>query len=269
MAYHGDILIGDTIDFQFCTVQSTGAPTTLAGSPVLSARIDNDATQITAGITLSVDFDGVTGYNNVRVVATAANGYTPGTNVSVYISTGTVNSVSAVGYVVGSFSIMNRYQPGLKGRGTAAGGGASSITLASGAGAALGVKAGDFIVCVIDGIVDGNTVASIATDTCTMDGAWGAGVAPDSNDPYWVYSGASGITTAGIAAAVLAASLGAQLGSLTLEQYFTKIGARIMGNNSGLTSGAGTLVDKDWAGTDAVSQVISADGNRSSLDLTP
>lgn len=269
MTYRGDILIGQTIDIKFCTVQSTGAPTTLAGTPVVSAYVDNSTTQITAGITLSVDFDGVTGLNNVRVVATEANGYAPGTNVQLVITTGTVNSVSAVGYVVGSFSIMHRYQPGLKGSGTAAGGGASSIVLASGAGAALGVKAGDFIVCVIDGIVDGNTVASIATDTCTMDGAWGAGVAPDTNDPYWVYSGASGITTSGIATAVLAATLGAPLGSLTLEQYFTKIGARILGNNSGLTAGAGTLVDKDWAGTDAVSQVISADGNRSSLDLTP
>ena len=63
--------------------------------------------------------------------------------------------------------------------------------------------------------------------------------------------------------------MGAGLGSLTFEQAMTKIGARILGNSSGLTSGAGTLVDKDWAGTDAVSQAISNDGNKSSLDLTP
>lgn len=269
MAYEGDILIGQTLDFDFTTVQSTGAPSTLGGTPVLSAYVGNSVTQITAGITLTADFDGVTGLNHVRVVATEANGYTPGTDVRIVITTGTVNSVSAVGYVVGSFSIMNRYTPGLKGRGTAAGGGASSIVLASGAGAALDVKAGDFVVVVIDGVLDGNTVASVATDTCTMDGAWGGGVAPDADDPYWVYAGSSGITTAAIASAVHTYTHGSALGSLTDEELMTKLAARILGNNSGLTAGAGTLVDKDLAGTDAVSQVISADGNRSSLDLTP
>jgi hypothetical protein len=106
--YHGDIRLGDTIDIKFCTVQATGAPTTLAGTPVISAYIDNSTTQLTAGITLTVDFDGVTGLNNVRVVASSGNGYTTGTNVQLVITTGTVNSVSAVGYVVGSFSIEKR-----------------------------------------------------------------------------------------------------------------------------------------------------------------
>lgn len=106
--YHGDVTLEDTIDIKFTTVQSTGAPTTLAGSPVISAYIGNSTTQITAGITLSVDFDSVTGLNNVRVAATSANGYTAGTNVALVITTGTVNSVSAVGYVVGTFSISAR-----------------------------------------------------------------------------------------------------------------------------------------------------------------
>jgi len=269
MAHHGDIVIGQTIDIKFCTVQSTGAPSTLGGTPAISAYIGNSTTQVTAGITLTADFDGVTGLNNVRVVATEANGYTPGTEVQLVITTGTVNSVSVVGYVVGSFSIMNRYQPGLKGSGTAAGGSTTTIILASGAGAALGVKAGDYIVCVIDGVIDAQTVNSISTDTCTMDGAWGTGVAPDTNDPYWVYAGGTELTSTGIAAAVFATAMGAGLGALTFEQALTKIGARILGNNSGLTGGAGTLVDKDWGGIDAVSQIISSDGNRSSLDLTP
>lgn len=108
MAYYGDIRLGDTIDIHFCTVQSTGAPTTLAGSPVISAYPANSTTQLTAGITLSVDFDSVTGLNNVRVVASSGNGYATATNYDLVITTGTVNSVSAVGYVVGSFSIENR-----------------------------------------------------------------------------------------------------------------------------------------------------------------
>lgn len=107
--YRGDIRLEDTIDFKFTSrAFSTGIPTTLAGSPVISAYIGNSTTQITAGITLSVDFDSVTGLNNVRVAATAANGYTAPTNVELVITTGTVGGVSVVGEVIGAFSIEAR-----------------------------------------------------------------------------------------------------------------------------------------------------------------
>jgi hypothetical protein len=108
MAYLGDFRLGDTLDFKFTTVQTTGAPFTLAGSPVISAYPGNSITQLTAGITLTVDFDTVTGLNNVRVVASGGNGYATATNYEMVITTGTVNSVSVVGYVVGTFSIENR-----------------------------------------------------------------------------------------------------------------------------------------------------------------
>lgn len=106
--YHGDIRLGDTIDIKFTTVQTTGASFTLAGSPVISAYPANSTTQLTAGITLSVDFDSVTGLNNVRVVASSGNGYLTATNYALVITTGTVNSVSVVGYTIGTFSIENR-----------------------------------------------------------------------------------------------------------------------------------------------------------------
>ena len=108
MAYLGDFTLGETLDFKFSTVGTTGAPTTLAGTPVVSAYVGNSTTQITAGITLSVDFDGVTGLHNVRVVASGANGYAAQTNVDLVITTGTVGGTSVVGYVIGSFSIENR-----------------------------------------------------------------------------------------------------------------------------------------------------------------
>lgn len=108
MSYRGDIRLGDTIDVKFSTVGTTGAPTTLAGTPVVSAYVGNSTTQITAGITLTVDFDGVTGMHNVRVVASSGNGFTTATNVDLVITTGTVGGTSVVGYVIGSFSIENR-----------------------------------------------------------------------------------------------------------------------------------------------------------------
>ena len=106
--YHGDIRLGDTIHFKFTTVSTTGAPTTLAGTPVMSAYPGSSTTQLTAGITLTVDFDTVTGLHDVTVVASGANGYATATNYSLVITTGTVGGTSVVGYEIGSFSIENR-----------------------------------------------------------------------------------------------------------------------------------------------------------------
>lgn len=98
--------LGDTYYMKFTTRNfSTGAPYTLAGTPVISVYEENNATQITAGITLTADYDSVTGLNNVAIVATSGNGYEVGKYYDVVITTGTVNSVSVVGEVVGSFRI--------------------------------------------------------------------------------------------------------------------------------------------------------------------
>lgn len=109
MSYHGDIRLGDTIDIKFTTrAFATGVPTTLAGSPAVAAYVGNSTTEITAGITLSVDFDSRTGLNNIRVVATSGNGYATATNIELVITAGTVGGTSVVGEVVASFSIENR-----------------------------------------------------------------------------------------------------------------------------------------------------------------
>jgi len=108
MSYIGDFALGSTFDTKFCTVDSTGLPTTLAGTPVISAYVDNNTTEITAGITLSVDFDSRTGMHNIHVVATSGNGYASGGNYHLAITTGTVGGVSVVGYVVAEFSIEAR-----------------------------------------------------------------------------------------------------------------------------------------------------------------
>lgn len=104
MSYMGTFSAGDTIDFAFTTRQSTGAPTTLAGSPVISIYKSNSTTQSTTGVTLTVDFDAVTGLNHVNIT-TGSDGtfYANGTQFDAVITTGTVNSVSVVGEVVGRF----------------------------------------------------------------------------------------------------------------------------------------------------------------------
>lgn len=101
-----DYPIGQTLDFKFSTrAFATGAPTTLAGSPVVSAYPGNSTTELTAGITLSVDFDGVTGLHNVRVVASTGNGYATNTSYALVLTAGTVGGVSVVGETIASFSL--------------------------------------------------------------------------------------------------------------------------------------------------------------------
>ena len=106
--YHGDIRLGDTIDIKFTTVNTSGAPTTVAGGLTVVAYPANSITEITAGITPIVDLDARTGLHNVRVVATGANGYLTATNYALVVSVGTVGGTSIVGYQVGSFSIEAR-----------------------------------------------------------------------------------------------------------------------------------------------------------------
>ena len=108
MSYVGDFSLESTFDFKFNTRQfSTGAPFTLA-SGTLAAYPNNSTTEITAGLTLTTDFDSRTGMHNVRVVATAANGYAAATNYDVVLTVGTVDSISVVGVVVGQFSLESR-----------------------------------------------------------------------------------------------------------------------------------------------------------------
>lgn len=105
----GDYALGATIHFHFTTRQfSTGAPFTLAGTPVISAYEDDSLTQITAGITLSVDFDSITGLNHVVIVASSGNGFESGKFYSLVVTTGTVDSVSVVGEVISRFTLEAR-----------------------------------------------------------------------------------------------------------------------------------------------------------------
>ncbi len=101
-----DRTVGDTFFIAFTTrAFATGIPTVLAGTPVVSAYEDAGLTQITAGITLGVDHDGVVGLNMLTIVATGANGYETVKDYNLAITTGTVGGVSVVGEVVGQFSL--------------------------------------------------------------------------------------------------------------------------------------------------------------------
>lgn len=103
----GDYDASTVIYGKFSTFRpSTGAAFTLAGTPALSVYKDNSTTQSTSGVTLTADFDSVTGLNHFTI-DTSSDGtfYAAGSFFDIVITTGTVDSVSVVGAVVASFTI--------------------------------------------------------------------------------------------------------------------------------------------------------------------
>ena len=100
-----DYKLESTVDFKFTTRQfSTGTPFAFA-SGAIEIYEDNLLTQITGAETLTLEFDGVTGLHNLRVAATAANGFEDGKSYYCVVSAGTVDGVLVVGEVVQQFSI--------------------------------------------------------------------------------------------------------------------------------------------------------------------
>ena len=107
MAHLGDFDTSTVVYGKFTTYRpSTGATHTLAGTPALSVYKDNSTTQSTTGVTLTADFDSVTGLNHFAI-DTSADGtfYSAGSFFDIVITTGTVDSVSVTGSVVGSFTL--------------------------------------------------------------------------------------------------------------------------------------------------------------------
>lgn len=107
MKHMGDYDTSAVIYGKFTTFRpSTGAAYTLGGTPALSVYKDNSTTQSTSGVTLTADFDSVTGLNHFAI-DTSADGtfYSAGSFFDIVITTGTVDSVSVVGSVVASFTL--------------------------------------------------------------------------------------------------------------------------------------------------------------------
>lgn len=103
----GDYAPSTVIRTKFTTCQpSTGAPFTLVGSPALAVYKDDSTTQSTAGLTLSVNFDSVTGMHHA-IIDTSADGtfYSTGSNFDLVLTAGTVDGISVAGTVIASFSI--------------------------------------------------------------------------------------------------------------------------------------------------------------------
>lgn len=239
MSYHGDIALGSTIDVKFTTRRfSTGAPHTLAGTPAVAAYVDNGTTEITAGITLTVDFDSRTGLNNVRVVATSGNGYSAGTNVQLVITAGTVDSVSVVGEVVASFSIENRsaLRPTTAGR-----------TLDVSAGGEAGVDWANVGSPTTTVGLSGTTVKAV-TDGVNMTSISGDSTAADNLEA--ALDGTGGVTITADVTGNITGNLSGSAGSVTgaVGSVTGNVGGNVAGSVGSVTAGVTVTTNNDKTG---------------------
>lgn len=105
MPYFGSYSANDNIDIKFTTTGSTGQPTALSAGSV-AIYSGNNTTEDTSAVTLTTDFDGRTGLNNVRIATSAASTfYTAGGQYHIVLTAGSVGGVPVNGYMVGNFDL--------------------------------------------------------------------------------------------------------------------------------------------------------------------
>lgn len=216
----GDFDTSAVVYGKFTTFRpSTGAAFTLGGTPALSVYKDNSTTQSTTGVTLTADFDSVTGLNHFAI-DTSADGafYSSGSFFDIVITTGTVDSVSVVGAVVGSFTLRKN----------------SSLKPAT---------AGRTIVVDASGLADANMVKAGPTGSGTAQTARDLGL---SLFPY------TGTASAGSSSSLTLVAPAPAVTSELKGQVLTIISGTGAGQSrliSGYTSGRVASVSPSWTTT--------------------
>ena len=106
----GDIKKGDNLFIKFTTSDSDGAAVSFTGTPTISVYTDGTLIEITQSddsITLTEDFDGITGLHEIRILTNASEIFLAQKQYSVVVS-GTVDGSSVVS-VIARFSIESLY----------------------------------------------------------------------------------------------------------------------------------------------------------------
>lgn len=160
--YYGDLVPGQVLRVSFNTSGLDATPITLAGSPVVSVYKDGSTTETASGASISVDFDARTGMHRVTIDTSAdATFYSPNSDFSVVLTTGTVSGTSAVGKQIAAFSINNRSSSLIQYKATATAGSASTVTLPASASAVNDFYRGSLFAVV------GGTGVGQSTRVCT------------------------------------------------------------------------------------------------------
>lgn len=104
MVYLGDYVKGATVYIPFTTrAASTGASVGITTAGTLKAYINGSTTEVTAGLTLTTNFDGITGRHLVTV-DTSGVSYTAGSDVDIALDGSTIDG-QTVNQWIAKFSI--------------------------------------------------------------------------------------------------------------------------------------------------------------------
>jgi hypothetical protein len=283
--YYGDIAPAQVLYAKALFANTSEVPTTLAGSPVVSVYKNNTTSPSTAGVSLTVDFNSTTGLINVKV-DTSADGvyYAAGNEYEIVVTTGTVNSVSVVGYVIGSFSINNRtaLRPSTAGRTLAvASGGQAGLDFSNINAAGSPTTLTNITVPVTTTLTN---APSDTSGTTTLLSRIGSAITITSNkvdindktgfsltsayDPAKTASqdgDAMTLTNAGIDA-ILDRSNGVETG-YTLRQAMRLILSTLCGKLSGAATTTVTIRDVNDT-VNRVTATVDSNGNRSAVTLS-
>jgi len=105
--YYGDFPVGSGIRIKFNTLNQALVPTTPSIAPTF-AVYKNSTTEITAGITTTIDYDGKAGFHMVVIDTSADAAYVVGEDYDVVFTAGTVDSKDLTRVKLKSFSLENR-----------------------------------------------------------------------------------------------------------------------------------------------------------------
>lgn len=106
----GDFDTGSRVDFEFCTVDSTGLPTALTSGSCCVRKVTAGTPAAGSLAPLGVAAITTSGGLNHLTVFTGSDSvfFAAGADYHAFIGYGTVSGVSVVGYALGHFSIRNR-----------------------------------------------------------------------------------------------------------------------------------------------------------------
>ena len=105
--YIGDFAAGSVVRIKFNTLAQSLVPATPSVNPTF-AVYKNSTTEITAGITVTVDYDAKAGMHQVAIDTSADPDYTTGEDYDVVFTAGTVDGKDLTRVVLRTFSIENR-----------------------------------------------------------------------------------------------------------------------------------------------------------------
>jgi hypothetical protein len=259
--------------YHWFTCRAAGVPATLSGTPAISVYSGaGGVTQFTTGVTLVVDYDGVTGYNRLAIDMTDATTYPFSEDFGATITTGTVGGSSVVGEVVITFNTRLNNE-GIKQAGVAATG-SNTVQIVMPAGRFAGITVGNWVM--VDGIgevfIEELATTNTANDTLLFPNS--PLTATSLGVFVRVFAAPRGVSTLPFQSTMVSSAAGALDGALdgaagvetnlTLRGWFRLGASALFSKNTG--AGTGTEKYRDFNDTkDRLTATIDGSFNRTAV----